>query len=231
MKWKTVPWTPVQNIMFSDMTLVYGMGKIERMIEEEATKGKSGFSKYLTKRHLKKQTVANVRTAPSAELAGPSKTVFATGSAMDLINFGKDFGKSGGAQDLGTAADNDFNMGVPSLADTLASPFLRKFFLNSFLGSVLSASEVTLWESLTEFFVKYSTMDSDKLCAAQDDMRKDIMAICDKYSSLLKNGEEIKKKAQESKMFFPHFFRPYEMELYADAHEAFEKVLHEKGWN
>jgi len=230
MKWKSVPWTPVSTILFSDLTMAYGMGTIERKIEEEALKGKSGFSKYLAKRQVKKQAVANVRTAPAKELAGPSKNIFATGSAMELMSFGKDFGKAGGATDITETSTDRFVPIVPSLADTLAAPFLRKFFENTFLGTVMSATDITLWEALTEFFIKYSTMDYDKVAEAQSEMRKDIIAICDKYHSMLKNSEEIKTRAKEAKVIFPQFFRPYEMELYADAHEAFEKTLHEKGW-
>jgi len=230
MKWKTVPWTPAQNVMFSDMTLAFSMTSIEKKIEEEALKGKSGFSKYLAKRQVKKQSVANVRTAPSRELAGPSKTVFATGSAMDMMSFGKDFGKSGGAKDYGSISSDQFSLSVPSLADTLAAPFLRNFFENSFLGSVISTSEMALWEALTAFFCKYSAMKCEDLCEAQDDMRKEIEAICEKYHTLLKNSEEIKERASKQKIIFPHFFRPYEMELYAHAHAEFEKTLHEKGW-
>jgi len=230
MKWKSVPWTPVSTIMFSDLTMAYGMGTVERKVEEEALKGKSGFSKYLAKRQVKKHAVANVRTAPAKELAGPSGNIFATGSAMDMISFGKNFAKSGGATDVTDTSVDRFVPTVPSLADTLAAPYLRKFFENTFLGTVLSATDLTLWEALTEFFIKYSSLESDKVVEAQSEMRKDIDTICDKYRSLLKNSDEIKEAAKKAKIIFPQFFRPYEMELYADAHQAFEKTLREKGW-
>jgi len=75
-------------------------------------------------------------------------------------------------------------------------------------------------------------MDADKIQESQDEMRKEVLRICDKYHSLLeKNVEEIKEQAEHQKVIFPQFFRPYEMELYATAHSAFEKALHENGWN
>lgn len=231
MKWKTVPWVPAQNIMFSDMTMAYGMGTIERKIEEAALKGKTGFSKFLAKRQVKKNAVANVRSAPTKELNGPSRTVFATGNALDMMSFGKDFGKAGGASAFSGAAAEQFSLAVPSLADTLAAPFLRKFFESSFLGSVIPASEISLWEALTNFFIKYSSMEAEAVAEAQDEMRKDIDLICTKYHNMLKNPDQIKERAKKLKVIFPQFFRPYEMELYATAHEAFEKTLHEKGWH
>jgi len=185
----------------------------------------------LAKRQVKKHSVANVRTAPSKELAGPSKNIFATGSAMDMMSFGKDFGKAGGAQSFSSRASEHFAPSVPSLADTLASPYLRKFFENSFLGSVISASEVSLFDAFTSFFVKYSSLNAEEVCDGQDEMRRDIEHICDKYRNLLKNPDEIKARAKSLKLIFPQFFRPYEMELYATAHAAFEKTLHENGWH
>jgi len=231
MKWKTVPWVPAQNIQFSDMTMAYGMGTIERKVEEAALKGKSGFSKFLAKRQVKKHSVANMRSAPTKELAGPSRTVFQTGNAMDMISFGKDFGKSGGATAFTGASAEQFALSAPSLADTLSAPFLRKFFGSSFLGSVIPASEISLWEALTEFYTKYNALDAEAAADAQDEMRKDIEQICDKYHNMLKNPDEIKERAKKLKVIFPQFFRPYEMELYATPHAAFEKTLHEKGWH
>lgn len=213
------------------MTMAYGMGTIERRIEEEALKGKTGLSKMLAKRQVKKHSVANMRTAPTKELNGPSRTVFATGNAMELMSFGKDFGKVAGATAFDGAAAEQFTLAVPSLADTLASPFLRKFFETSFLGSVIPSSEISLWEALSTFFAKYSSLDADAAANAQDEMRKEIELICDKYHNMLKNPDEIKERAKKLKVIFPQFFRSYEMELYATAHAAFEKTLHEKGWH
>jgi len=216
--------------MFSDLSMVYGMGTIEKMIEEEALKGKSGFSKMMAKRQVKKQSAANLRVASSRDFAGPSKTVFATGTALEMMSFGKDFAKCGGAKDFDTTPVDYFVLNVPSLAEILSSSFLRQYFENSFLGTVLSAAEITLYEALTEFYAKYSAMDSDKLMESQDDMKKQIETICDRFCSMLKNAEETKERAQKQKVILPNFFKPNEMELYADAHEAFAKALREKGW-
>jgi len=232
MKWKTTPWVPAQNILFSDLSMAYGMGTVERMIEEKALKGKSGFSKFLAKRQVKKNSVANVRTAPAMELNGPSKTVFATGNAMEMMSFGKDFGNSAGAADFSTAIADLYTPTVPTLAETLAAPYLRKFFENSTLGTVLSSTEITLWEALNAFYTKYCTMESEDLIGAQDEMRAEIGRICEKYRTLLevKRVESIQNREKKAKVIFPQFFRQYEMELYASAHETFEKHLKEKGW-
>jgi len=230
MKWKTAQWTPVQNIVFSDLTLTYGMGTVERTIEEEALKGKSGLSKYLAKRQVKKQSVSHVRTSPAKDLGGLSKTVFATGSAMDMMKFGKDFGKSGGATDTDAIAADRFVITVPSLADTLSAPFMRNFFENSYLISVLSASEIPLWQDLNTFFCKYSTMSSEDVMEAQNEMRKEAERICTKYETILKNVSQIRERLAKQKVIFPQFFRSYEMELYAEVHSQFEKVLQESGW-
>jgi len=230
MKWKSVPWSPVSTVMFSDITMAYGMGTIEKMIEEEALKGKSGLSKLMAKRQVKKHSVANVRTAPAKELSNTSDKLFATGSALDMMSFGKDFGKAGGAKEwTGTAVD-EFTLAVPSFAETLSSAYLRKFFGNNFLGSVAQTTEVTLFNALSEFYGKYSMMTSEKLYEAQGEMRKDIEAIVEKYHSVFKDPAAIREQAKTDKVIFPQFFRPYEMEMFASAHEAFEKALQQKGW-
>jgi len=226
MKWKTVPWTVVPTVTYSDMTDALGMTGIEAKIEEEALKGKSGLSRYLAKRQVKKQTVANVRTAPAKEVAGPSKTVFTTKGAGDMLAFGG----MKGATELKAEEGGDSSLYVPSISDTLSSAYLRKLFETMCLSSVLSASEISLWEALTKFYTKYSIADDDKLIESQDKMREEIEKICDKYHSMFKNPAEIKERAQKLKIVFPQFFRPYETALYSEHHSAYEKTLRAKGW-
>jgi len=226
MKWKSVPWTPVPSITYSDMTNSYGMVMIEKKIEEEALKGKSGFSRYLAKRQVKKQTVANVRTAPAQDLAGPSKTVFTTKGAGDMLAFGK----LKGASDLKAEQGDESVLYVPSAADTLSSPYLRRLFEAQHLSSALSATDMKLWEALCHFYERYSAMDDDKLIECQDEMRGKIEKICDKYQTLLKKSAEIKERAKKLKFIFPQFFRAYELELYGEYHSAYEKALRSKGW-
>jgi len=223
MKWKTVAWTPVPNVTFSDMSDLHGMSSLEHKIEEEALKGKTGFSRFLAKRAVKKQTVANVRTTPAKELAGPSNTVFTTKGAGDMLAFGD----MKGASELKGGIDS---FRVPTIAETLSSVFLRKMFEVNCLSAVISASEMTLWEALSLFFTKYSSMDDEKLVESQDEMRSEIEKICSVYQNMLPKPDEIKEKAKRVKIVFPHFFRSYELELYASHYAQFEKDLRAKGW-
>jgi len=234
MKWKSADWAPVTNIQFSDMTLAFGMAQIERQIEEEAVKGKSGFSKFLAKRQVKKQSVANVRTShatATSGLAGPSKDIFATGTAMELMKFGKDFGKAGGAKEWEDMTAANYTPTAPSIDDTLCSPYLRRFFSDVYLGTVLPSTEIALWDALTAFYSKYTHMECEKLDEAQSEMRKDITEICEKYHAILdKKADALKDKLEHQKTIYPQFFRSVEKELYGERHTAFEKTLREKGW-
>jgi len=169
MKWKTTPWTVVPNITYSEITDTVGMAAVERKIEEEALKGKSGLSRYLAKRQVKKQQVANVRTAPSKEVSDSSKTVFTTKGAGDMLAFGG----MKGATEL-KAESGAESLFVPLISDTLSSVYLRKLFESSWLSSAISASEMTLWEALSKFYMKYSIADDDKLIESQDTMREEI---------------------------------------------------------
>jgi len=226
MVWKTTPWTPVQNILYSDMSTTFGMSAIERKIEDAALKGKSGLSRYLAKRQIKKQAISAVRVTPVKSYgSGPSKTVVSTKAAGDALAFGDIKGVSGAKGSL-----DENILVVPSITDTLSSTYLRKHFENSHLGSVLSASDMSLWEALCKFYAKYSFMEDEKLIESQSTMVKDIETLCDKYKALLKNASEIKEQAKKQKMVFPQFFRRYEIDLYSAYHTEYEKSLRAKGW-
>jgi len=226
MKWKTVAWTPVPTVTFSDMTDAFGMSSVEAKVEEEALKGKSGFSRFLAKRQVKKQTVANVRTAPAKEYSNNSTTVFTTKGAGDLLAFGD----LKGASELKAESGEGDSLHIPTLTETLSSSYLRKLFETLCLSTALSASEMTLWEALCLFYNKYSVKDDDKLIEAQDEMRSDIEKICEKYQNLFKKSAEVKERAKKLKIIFPQFFRPFEQELYASQHTEYEKLLRAKGW-
>jgi len=225
MKWKTVSWSPVPTVTFSDMTDLFSMNAIEKKIEEEALKGKSGLSKFLAKRQVKKQAIANVRTAPAKDLSANSNTVFTTKGAGDMLAFGD----LKGASEL-KADSGESTLLVPTISETLSSTYLRKLFETMYLSSVISASDMTFWEVLCKFYTKYSVKDDDKLIEAQDEMRGEIEKIVDKYQALFKNAGEVKERAKTLKIIFPQFFRLYEEEIYGHHHEEYEKVLRSKGW-
>jgi len=226
MVWKVEPWTPVPSIMFSDMRSIHTLNVIERKIQEEALKGKSGLSRYLAKRTVKKQTVANVRSAPAKQLESNSATVVSTKDTGDLLAFGDIKGVS----EQKTSTVDEIVLVVPSLDDTLSSGYLRKLFENSYLSTVLPASDMTLWTGFCEFFDKYSAMKDDDLIESQGAMRKDIEAFCEKFKAVLPNVSAIKERAKKQKILFPQFFRPYETELYSSHHTDYEKGLSAKGW-
>jgi len=227
MKWKTEPWSPVPELLYSDYSTTFGMVFIEKKIEEAALKGKSGFSKYLAKRQVKKQAVANVRSAPAAELGEVSKNVFATKNAGDMLAFGE----LKGATELKAEMEDSSSFVVPTLMDTLVSPYLRNMFTEKHLSTALSATDMDLWNALCEFYRTYCEMDDDKLIESQDEMRSKIEKICDKYQSLLEKADEIKDRAKKAKFIFPHFFRPYEKDIYGELHTKYEEFLRSKGWN
>jgi len=226
MVWKTSPWTPVPTITYSDLSTTFGMRAIEKKIEEAALKGKSGLSRFLAKRQVKKQSIANVRTAPARELSGPSKTVYSTKGAGDALAFGDIKGVS--EQTAGTLQENV--LVIPSITDTLSSTYLRKHFENAYLASALSASDMSLWEALCKFYNKYSLMEDERLIELQSNMLKDIENLCDKFKAILKDAAEVKERAKKQKFIFPQFFRPYETELYSAHHTEYEKALRAKGW-
>jgi len=228
MVWKTEPWTPVPSIMYSDMSTTFGMSAIERQIQEEAVKGKSGFSRFLAKRAAKKQAIANVRTSPAKKLAGPSNTVYATKGTGDLLAFGDIKGVSEMKVEGGGMGENI--LAVPDIVDTLSSIYLRKLFEDHHLGVFLTASEMSVWEALCKFYNKYSVMDDEKLINVQGDMVKDIKTFCDKFKAVIKNPEELKQRAEKLTFVTPQFFRPLEMELYSSHHTEYEKALRAKGW-
>ena len=236
--WKTIPWTPVVNITFSDLTTVYGMSTVERKIEEAALKGKSGLARLIAKRHVKKQTVVNIRTNQGQQVTELSKTVFSTEATSDMLDFAAVKDKplfevegvtSGTGSDSAHAAAKG-EIVVPTIQETLSSTYLRSLFEGLTLHAALEANELELWNALTHFFVKYSNTEDEKMDACQSEMKKEIEQICEKYSSLLSNSKDIKQRAKKQKAVFPQFFRSYEIELFGKHYPSFEKALHEKGW-
>jgi len=227
MVWKKAKWTLVPAVTFSDLSGVRSTQEIEKKIEEEAVKGKSGLSKILALRAAKKQSVANVR-GKSGGTVTDSHTVFTTKKDSDIAYFGNQ--QKPEAAVVAAAAADSCDFMVPTLAETLASPFLRKYFESVFLSTALSSTELHLWEDLQKFFLKYSAMNDDQLIEGQDEMRKAIEQLCDKYKSMLKDPEAIKERAKKQKIIFPQFFRREELELYKKQHVEFEKVLQRKGW-
>jgi len=229
MKWKTTKWNLTPTIVYSELTDCYGMIAVQNKIEEEALKGKSGFSRFLAKRQVKKQSVANVRPAGATSVkdaAATSNTVYVGKGAGDMLAFGG----MKGATDLKAENVDENALLVPSLTDTLSSSYLRKLFEVMHLSTAISASEMNLWEALCKFYTKYSAYDDDKILESQDEMRESIERICSKYQALLKNAAEIKERAKKVKVVFPQFFRQYEIDIYGEHHAAYEKVLRSRGW-
>jgi len=226
MVWKKADWSPVPTIMYSDLESTFGMSFIEGKIKESALKGKSGFSRFLAKRSLKKQAVANVRTAPSKKLSGPGKTVVSTKGTGDLLAFGD----MKGVSEMKVESVSDNVLVIPSIHDTLSSSYLRRHFEESFLSSSLSASDLSVWEGLCRFYDKYYVMDDEKLCDSQEAMVGEIEAICDKFRAILPGAAELKERAKKQKFVSPHFFRPTEVALYTAKHVEYEKMLRSMGW-
>jgi len=222
MKWKTTPWSPVPALNYSDMSGVFGMAAVERQIEDAALKGKSGLARILAKRQVKKHAVANVRTAPAKEVTGSNKDMYATKNAGDMLAFGDMKGVSSNAAG-GTLT-------VPTINETLGSSYLRGTFELFTLSTSLSTVEMSLWEALNGFYNKYSILTDEELADGQDRIRAEVDGICDKFQNLLPKVAEIKERLQKLKIVFPHFFRPYEVDLYSTHHTEFEKVLRAKGW-
>jgi len=218
--WKTVSWTPVTSITFSDMNSVYGMSSVERKIEEAALKGKTGLSRYFAKRAIKKQAAANARTTPAKQVTEVSSTVFSTTEASGLLYFATPRSNPDAKADA---------FPTPTILEVLQSIFFRRYF-EAFLVNVLPAKELGLWNLLNEFYVKYSSLDDEKMADAQSEMKKEIEHICGKYPVLLKNSKELKERARKQKTVYPHFFRTTEVELFSAQYEEFAKTLRAKGW-
>jgi len=235
MSWKTIPWSPVQTILYSDMTGAYDLTSVEKKIKEAALKGKSGIARLLAKRAVKKQSIANVRsTHGAAKPIGELSTNVFSSTDSDLLAFATPqenpvFKIEGVTTGEGVKRDEDI-FTVPPIADTLSSSYLRVKFGALTLHSVLSVSEFALWNALTHFFNKYSSTDDEKMESAQSEMKKDIDQICDDHNSILPNAIQLKQRAKKQKVLSPQFFRSSEIELYSKHYKAFEHTLHEKGW-
>jgi len=225
--WKKAEWTPVKTVMFSDLSSVVGAQVIDKKIREEALKGKSGIARYMAIRQVKKQSSGSIH-ANSVKGSGSSSTVFTTIKASSLMSRSEADAKK--LKESSPLKVSSSDMVIPTIVETLSSSYLRRYFDNTFLCGFISSAEHQLWESLQQFFEKYSTMDSKNLFESQDEMRKTIGEICDKFKHLLKNADELKQSAEKDKVIFPQFFREVEIELYTEAHGKFEKVLLEKGW-
>jgi len=223
MTWKTVPWTPVSIITYSDMGSVYGMSSVQRKIEENALKGKSGLSRFLAKRALKKQSIANVRTGHSGPMSDLSPTMFNTTSASHMLAFASPRTASD------TQDQHNVGFAIPTIQETLSSTYLRKHFVDMHLRASLSPGDFALWEALSSFYAKYSAMDDSGLADSQDAMRKEISEICVTYSILLKRSSKIEERMKKEKTIFPQFFRSYEVELYRKHHEEYQKTLRSRG--
>jgi len=226
MKWKTTPWSPVPFLTYSDMTDIRGMASVERQIQEEALKGKSGISRMLAMRQVKKHSVAHIKTSPAKEVTGSNRDMYTTKSAGDMLAFGD----MKGASELKAEKGGDCVLTVPSINETLSSSFLRNTFELFTLSTSLSAAEMSLWEALNAFYTKYSVRNDEELAEAQDEMRTEIQALCEKFHNLLPKCEEIQERAKKLKVVFPQFFRSSEVELYSTHHAEFEKTLRAKGW-
>jgi len=214
MVWKTASWSTLPEIRLGDLSLLMGMSQAENQIEEAALKGKSGFSRYLAKRQVKKQNIAAVRqTVGKPE--GPAKSFF------DIVA-GASVNKS--FQEKANAFI------IPSIDLTLSSPFLRKMFELVYLENVLGTSEMSLWEGFCTFLSKYDNMSNEQLCDGQEELLNDILAFCDRYKGVLPKYEEIKERAKKQKILFPNFFRPLEIELFGTYHAGYETLLRKNGW-
>jgi len=220
MAWKTAHWSSLPTAKLSDISMLMGMSAVETQIEEEALKGKSGFSRYLAKRQVKKQSIANVRAAASSSGTN-TQPQEAPKSMLDML---------GGAGMNKSFEDKSTAFFIPSIYNTFSSLYLRKLFERVYLETALNTTEMSMWEAFFEFYKKYVSMSNDELCDAQDNMRKDINELCDKFKALIPNYEAVKEKAKKSKIIFPHFFRPVEMEIYGKLHADYEAFLRKNGW-
>jgi len=216
MVWKSAEWTPGPGVRFSDLRMLVGLNAVQSKIEEAALKGKSGFSRYLARRQLKKQEISNVRGSHASELKKGGSVILSTG----MIDLG-----------TGDSASKEENpLTVPSLQDTLSSPYLRTLFGKMCLDFTLTSADFTLWEALCGFFKKYDAMDNDKLIESQDEMRKEALELCDKFKALIRNCADVQERIKNLKIIFPNVFRSVEEELYSKRHADYEEALRKKGW-
>jgi len=218
MVWKKSHWSPVAAIKFGDISLIMGMSAVETKIEEEALKGKSGFSRYLAKRQLKKQAIATIRSGASVKLP-QEKAIIDT-----QLGIGKSEMIDPKNIDVSLAAV------VPGIDDTLSSPYMRTFFQHAIMEKVLGVEQLELYKALSDFYKKYDVMSNEDLCDSQKQMLGEINEICAKYKRLLPRPDEVKERAKKQKILFPNFFRPVELDLYGRYHTAFEEGLRQKGW-
>jgi len=191
------------------------MSTVETQIEKDALKGRSGLSRYLAKRQIKKQSVAAIRASTAAK---PQEG----GQSLLEAVVGKNLDKS--------AEDKSSAFFIPSIYNTFSSLYLRRLFLHVYLDTALTTSEMGLWDAFYKFYEKYVSMDNEQLVEEQGNMLKDINELCDKYKSMIPQYEKVKEKAKNQKILFPHFFRPVEMEIYGSLHAEYENFLRKAGW-
>jgi len=222
--WKTVAWSPVPVITYSDMTSIYGMSSVQQKIEEAALKGKTGLSRLLAKRAMKKQ-LANVHVSTMTQGSDLSPVVYATTDARDMLSFASP------RSPLQVDSSDPMAFPVPTIIETLSSSYLRNHFENCMLKGALKEKEYGLWQACSQFFLKYSTMDDERMDGAQSEMRKEIEEICRKYRKYLRNPLKIIERSKKQRTIFPQFFRVYEVEVFGKYHEDYQKLLKERKLN
>jgi len=214
--WKSIPWTPVPAALYGEFHMLIGMSTVGTKIEEAALKGKSGFSRFLAKRQLKKQG-SMARSSVKVSISDKAKSAFSSPDVFVGIKTGPQ------TVDINAVAV------VPTVNETLSSLFLRKF-MECIVFVNLEGPERALWDALFHFYKKYDSKLNEALIDAQDEMLKDILGICDKFKDILPGSEELKERAKKQKFLFPQFFRPVELELYSKYHAEFEESLRKRGW-
>jgi len=219
MVWKATDWSSAAAAKVSDLSLIMGMSTVETKIEEESLKGKSGFSRYLAKRQMKKQSIAYVRAANAGSAS--KKKANSQNGAFDMMTM----------MDPSKSLEKKLSEHtVPSISNTLSSLYLREQFQRIHLDTALDTTGMSLWEAFFKFYQKYVSMSNEDLCDAQENMRKDIIELCDKYKAVIPKSNDVKERAEKMKIVFPHFFRPVEMEIYGKLHEEYEALLRKNGW-
>jgi len=216
MAWKTAAWNPVKIVKVGSLDMIMGMSAVESKIEEAALKGKTGFSRYLAKRQLKKQSIAAVRSTVTASADNNGGETL-----LDIMN----------ANQMGKKMENQASaFFIPSSLNTFSSIYLRSLFQRAFLEMNLTTSEMALWEAFCGFFNKYSHMSNEELCESQEQMLKEILELCENFKLMIPGYDDLKAKAKKQKMLCPFFFREKEMEIFGKAHAEYEAALRDKGW-